>query len=84
MRRNEYGVSETVISRLISDVLRARAPEQRHLLAQLGREPISVDQREAIRVILADELIARGLDPDDEPNERGQLIEAAIDWLGHQ
>jgi hypothetical protein len=84
MRRNEYGVSETVISRLISDVLLARAPNQLHLLATLGREPLSLDERETIRGILADELVAVGLDPDDEPNERGQLIETAIDWLGHQ
>jgi hypothetical protein len=41
------------------------------------------DQREELRQILTDELMETGLGDDDEPNERGLLLEELIDKLGH-
>jgi hypothetical protein len=39
-------------------------------------------ERETMRDLLSDEFVETGLGPDDEPNQRGLLIEAAIAWLG--
>lgn len=61
----------------------ARAPERIGLIDKLGSR-LDQSTREAIRHILADELVETGLRPDDEPNDRGLLIETTIDWLGHQ
>lgn len=84
MRRHGYGVSEEVLMNLIREVFLMRAPEQLQLIAKLRREPLASNEREAIREVLADELLDNGLGPDDEPDERGRLIEAAIDWLGQR
>ena len=84
MKRFGYGVTDAVLLRVIHEVVSTRAPEKLGLIGTLGAAPLSADSREAIRGLLADELIENGLGPDDEPNKRGRDVEAAIDWLGHQ
>jgi hypothetical protein len=79
-----YGVTETVIRNLIETVLQDRAAQSAALIAALRSGPVSVDDRERMRECLADELLETGLEGDTEPNERGRLIEAAIDWLGRR
>ena len=83
MRRFGYGVSDEVLRRLVREVVSARAPDRIGLIDKLGSR-LDQSTRESIRHILADELLETGLGPDDEHNERGLLIESAIDWLGHQ
>lgn len=83
MRRFGVGVTEEVLRRLIREVVGSRAPEQIGLIDKLGSQRLDQSTREALREVLADELVETGLDQDDEPTERGRLIEAAIDWLGH-
>lgn len=82
MRRYGIGVTEEVFRRLIRETLETRAPDRIGLLDRLGSR-IDEVTRESLRELLADELVASGLGPDDEPNEQGILIEAAIDWLAH-
>lgn len=82
MRRYGFGITEEVLRRLIREVISARAPDRIGLIDKLGSR-LDESTRESIRHILADELVETGLRPDDEPNDRGLLIEAAIDWLGH-
>lgn len=66
---------------LLREVIAARRPE---LSASLDASTkLSSEVREAMRHALAEELAATGLNQDDEPNERGQLIEELIDRLGH-
>ena len=84
MSRYGYGVTDKVITALIQDILRVRAPDKLGLITRLPGQPLSEDEREAVREVLADELLEEGLGPDEEPNERGRLVESAIDWLGHQ
>lgn len=84
MSRYGYGVTETALHRLTREVLKARAPEHASLAELIGTRPLTQDEREAMRECLSDELADTGLGPDDEPNERGLLIEAAIAWLGHK
>ena len=67
---------------LLREVVDRHGPELRPLLDRVGTHPLSRDEREALRGALADELVARGLDDDDEPNAYGLEIEAAIDRLG--
>ena len=84
MRRYGFGVTAKVLSQLVREVLKSRAPERLGIDEVMNAEPLTQEQREAIREVLADELVARGFGPDWEPNERGRLLEAAIDWLGHK
>ena len=79
-----YGVTEKTLRDLVEAVVRARVFDSATLLAALERGPISTEAREAIREALADELVETGLGPDAEPNDRGRLIETAIDWLGYR
>jgi hypothetical protein len=81
--RPDYGVTETVLVRLLDEVVRTRAPEKLMLITKACAGSLAADEREELRDVLADELVEEGLGPDDEPMKRGRLIEAAIDWLGY-
>ena len=78
-----YDITEKVIRDLIEAVLDTRASDSQTLLPALRVGPLSAENREAIREVLAEELVETGLGPDGAPNERGRFVEAAIDWLGH-
>ena len=83
-RQYGYGVNNEVLIQLIRDVLTARTPDKLNYLRVEGIWSLQSEQREEIREVLADEFIEYGLGEDGEPNNRGRLIEAAIDWLGHR
>jgi hypothetical protein len=53
------------------------------IVASFQSAELTNDQREELRQILTDELMETGLGDDDEPNERGLLLEELIDKLGH-
>lgn len=53
------------------------------IIDSIGFIPLTTEQREELRVVLSDELVQTGLMENDEPNERGLLIENLIDRLGH-
>jgi len=82
--RYGYGVTEKALERLTHDIVQARSSENLGLVKVVGKRPLTDDERETLREVLADELVETGLGPDDEPNERGRLIEAAIAWLGQR
>ena len=52
-------------------------------VASLQKIQLTAEQREDLRQAVTDELIETGLRDDDEPNERGLLLEELIDRLGH-
>lgn len=79
-----YGVTDKVVRALIEELLIARSPETTGLITALRGGSFTEAEREAVREILANELVEYGLGADDELNERGRLLEAAIDWLGHR
>lgn len=83
LRRYGFGVSEEALRSLVQAVLAARAPDKLAFLHGLPLTPSMTSITEEIRETLSDELVEVGLGPDGEPNDRGRLIEAAIDWLGH-
>ena len=84
MSKHGYAVTQAQLCKLLEEIVRARAPDQLSLITRLGHASFSPEDREALRETLSEELVEEGLGPDDEPNSRGRLIEAAIDWLGHQ
>ncbi|MBP6940667.1 MAG: hypothetical protein KBB65_02745 [Syntrophorhabdaceae bacterium] len=53
------------------------------IMDSIGMVPLTDEQREKLREVLANELLETGLGKDDEPNERGLLLEGLIDRLGH-
>ena len=52
-------------------------------VSTLGQIPLTIEQREALRAALADEMCSIGLDKNDEPNDKGFILENIIDILGH-
>lgn len=71
------------LSALLSEVVLKRNPEMIAIIASLQNVGLTDDQREDLRQALADELLETGLRENDEPNERGLLLEQLIDKLGH-
>lgn len=71
------------LSALLSEVVWKRNPSMIGIVASFQNIGLTDDQREELRQILTDELIETGLHENDEPNERGLLLEELIDKLGH-
>lgn len=71
------------MSELLSEVLWKRDPSMIGVVASLQEVQLSEDQREELRQAITDELMETGLRDDDEPNERGLMLEELIDRLGH-
>lgn len=67
---------------LLSEVLRKR-PGMIDIVASPENVELTDDQRDELRQAVTDELIETGLRDDDEPNERGLLLDELIDCLGH-
>jgi hypothetical protein len=71
------------LSALLSEVVWKRNPEMIGIVASFQNVGLTDNQREDLRQALTDELMETGLREDDEPNERGLLLEELIDKLGH-
>ena len=71
------------MSELLSEIVWKRDPSMIGAVASLQDIQLTDDQREDLRQAVTDELIETGLRDDDEPNERGLLLEELIDRLGH-
>lgn len=67
---------------LLRDILSSRRPSLLPLLAFLGLVPLTDKQREEIRGAVAEELIETGLTEEDEPNEKGLLLDDLIGRIG--
>lgn len=67
---------------LLRDIVNARSPELSALLDVVGERLLTFDEREALRLALALEVLDNEWDAvDDMPTERGALIESVIDAL---
>lgn len=58
-----------------------RRPELGPRLTELERCPLSADERELFRELVADEFVEVGLHENDEPTGYGRELESIIDWL---
>jgi hypothetical protein len=68
---------------LLRTIIDARKPDLLSLVDSLGQKPLTQEQREAMRHVVADELFDIGLSTDQSPNQYGLLLERLIDLLGH-
>ena len=67
--------------KLLREVITRWRPDLLYLLNRLGNSLLTIEQREEIREAIADELIASGLDENNEPTQRGIMLEELIDRL---
>jgi hypothetical protein len=67
---------------LLVELVGKHRPELLPLVKLIGLKPLSMEQREDLRSVVATELTESGLDINDEPTKRGLLLEELIDWLG--
>lgn len=65
----------------LSKVIWQRNPSLMPLVHSLGKTPLTQEEREQLRDVLADELVEHGLQPDDEPNEWGVKVDDLIGRL---
>lgn len=68
---------------LLREVLWRRKPGLLVHLERLGKVRLTTEQREEIRLVLADELSEVGLEESGEPNERGLTLDSLIGDLMH-
>ena len=69
---------------LLREVASRRSPSSLQLVDALAERQLTGEEREELRQIVVDELVARGLCKDDEPNAYGHRMERLIDALGYQ
>jgi hypothetical protein len=78
-----HRVSKKLVG-ILKEVVSKYHPEWLHRLATTTTPALSWDERDELRSSCASELCDTGLGNDDEPNERGYLLEELIDWLGRE
>ena len=69
---------ETLLRRVVS----RRLPSLLRRIETLGVEPLNEQEKSLLWDAISDELIETGLRPDDEPNERGIILDDLIDRIG--
>lgn len=67
---------------LLRESVRKHRPECLSAVDGLNGSQLTETEREELRDAVVAELVTTGLDPDDEPNRRGQELERLIDLLG--
>jgi hypothetical protein len=68
-----------LLRRLVSQ----RDPSLAAVVRSLGRTPLTDDQREALREVLLQEMLERGLGAGDEANAYGRQLDDIIGRLRH-
>ncbi len=68
---------------LLRQIVSKHEPDLLRLVGSIGSVPLTTEERESLREIVARELVETGLGPNDEPNDRGLLLEDLIDQLAH-
>jgi len=69
--------------RRLRDIVDRRNPRLRPLLSKLGATPLSIDEREALRGAIADEMAGSGYLGTPESDRIGNELDDLIDRLGH-
>ena len=69
---------------LLREIISRRDGSALTLLDALWERRMTEDERERLRGLVADELVERGLEDDDEPTGYGLQLERLVDALGYQ
>jgi hypothetical protein len=69
--------------KLLGEIVCSRRPDLLGLLDLSTDTKLTEEQREDLRLAVADELLETGLQENDEPNKRGLLLDELISRLGH-
>jgi hypothetical protein len=67
---------------LLRRAVSEQRPELLPLLSEIGRRPLTTEEREALRGALSEELAATGLGEDGEPTGDGRRLDDLIGRLG--
>lgn len=68
---------------LLRRIVANRAPDAATLLEEIPKRKLTRDEREFLREIVSDEMLANGgLNTDGELNEYGNRLDLLIEWLG--
>ncbi len=67
---------------LLREVLLRRSPSLAYLVDSLSVVPLTLEQREEMRLTLADEMLDVGLEENGEPNKLGRNLDDLIGLLG--
>lgn len=68
---------------ILKELILKRNPSLLQVLDSIGKESLTIDQRESLRDLILDEFLETGIEEDDEPNDRGHILEQLIDRLGN-
>jgi hypothetical protein len=68
---------------LVAEAVHHHNPEFIDVVDTLGTHKLTDQERERLREAIAAELCATALEAQDEPNQRGVVLEALIDLLGY-
>jgi hypothetical protein len=68
---------------LLRDAIETEAPFLLPLLDKIGTSALTQDESNELRSAIGHHLIETGFGPQWEPNERGERLEALIDYLAH-
>ncbi len=68
--------------RLLKEIASKHNPSLLSVVTLVIKASVTIEQREQLREVIAMEFVRTGLGKDDEPNERGILLERLIDRLG--
>lgn len=67
---------------LLRDIVLQRDPTAEQVISVIGVRPLTIEERERLREVLALELMEKGLRDDDEPTEFGRRVDDLIGRLG--
>lgn len=67
---------------LLREVLLKQSPSLLKLMEIIGIVPLTNEQKEQLWEAIADELVTTGLGENDEPNERGVLLDDLVGRIG--
>jgi hypothetical protein len=68
---------------LLREIIESHRPEMLGILDSPEDSRLTEQQRDHLRQEITDEFCRTGLQANDEPNQRGLLLEELVDRLGH-
>ena len=68
---------------VLREIIQSHRPDLLHIVHSPHDVQLTEQQRDDLRQAVTDEFCQTGLQENDEPNQRGLMLEELIDRLGH-